>query len=428
MMRVDAHASLIRAVQRATRKLASTGRYDELLREVLVICVEATGATGGTIYLHDAASHRLRFQHVVPEEIAPKLPMRDIPDDYGSAGLAFHERRTIVRTFPERPESERNDFELATGVMVRSLLAAPLCMEDEEPIGVVQLLNKEEGSFDELDIAVMDTVSAVATMGFHNVRLVEEQARAQSLLGMGRVSHDIGNLAASLMAQVHAGDLLGDRVLEMLGPRDAARPYAQLMDDTFTDLKDSVERIVRYSRIISDISAGRALRPELFRSQMADTVRDAAASLESDGRSSGILVRYDIDLLAPPTCFDEMYVTRIVQNLVGNAIKAVRETMPMDTPIDEDIPRFFGEVKVRYCYSDEVHIIEVSDTGPGMDSATINRILSGNARSRWERAGGSGLGTRIVLELAAALDGKVEIDSEPSKGSTFRIVFPHRDC
>ncbi|CAN5574898.1 hypothetical protein BH11ARM2_BH11ARM2_17190 [soil metagenome] len=427
---MESYASLIRAVQRATRKLASSGRYDELLRDVLAICIEATGAEGGTIYLHDAEAHRLRFQHVLPEEIGPKLPVRDVPDDYGAAGQAFTERRAVCRTFPAKSDEERNDFERATGVTVRSMLAAPLSMEDEEPIGVVQLLNKHEGSFDEMDIAVMDTVSAVATMGFHNVQLVEQQARAQSLLGMGRVSHDIGNLAASLVAQLNVGDQLGDRVLEMLPRTDPARPYAQLMDDTFTDLKESVDRIVRYSHLISDMSAGRPLRPELRVAQMADSVRDAAASLESDGRSSGILIRYDIDLLAPPTCFDEMYITRIVQNLVGNAIKAVRETMPEEplATFDEDMPLFFGEVKVRYCYADEKHRIEVTDTGPGMNEATVDRILSGNAQSRWERAGGSGLGTRIVLELTGALDGHVGIVSSPGEGSSFRVTLPHRDC
>ncbi|PMU87238.1 hypothetical protein, partial [Pseudomonas sp. GP01-A4] len=55
---------LIRAVQLATRKLASSGNYNLLMKDVLAICVEAVGASGGTIYLHDPASKRLRFQHV----------------------------------------------------------------------------------------------------------------------------------------------------------------------------------------------------------------------------------------------------------------------------------------------------------------------------------------------------------------------------
>ena len=80
---METNARLIQAVQLATKKLGSTGNFDSLLKEVLELCVEAVGATGGTIYVHDAATHRLRFQHVVPEEVAEKLPVKDIADDYG---------------------------------------------------------------------------------------------------------------------------------------------------------------------------------------------------------------------------------------------------------------------------------------------------------------------------------------------------------
>ena len=98
---------LIRAVQLATRKLASSGNFDLLMKDVLAICVEAVGATGGTIYLHDGPMQRLRFQHVLPEDVKDKLPVRDIADDFGMAGEAFQARRTVCKDFPPKPESER---------------------------------------------------------------------------------------------------------------------------------------------------------------------------------------------------------------------------------------------------------------------------------------------------------------------------------
>src|SRR4051812_8475163 len=50
---METNDQLIRAVQVATKKLASSGKFDVLLKDVLSICVEAVGASGGTIYLHD---------------------------------------------------------------------------------------------------------------------------------------------------------------------------------------------------------------------------------------------------------------------------------------------------------------------------------------------------------------------------------------
>ena len=419
---------LIRAVQIATRKLASSGAFDDLLREVLSICVEAVGATGGTIYLHDASSHRLIFRHVIPREVADRLPTKDIADDFGTVGRAFQSRQTVCRVFPEKPASDWNEFERATGVAVQSIVATPLVMEDETPIGVVQLLNKYDGEFNEIDCAVLDTVAAVATMAFSNARLTEESARASTLLGMGKVGHDIGNLAAALVTNVNLSQFAFQGLLKELGPeveRPTVRKYVQVLEPTIGDLQGSVDRIVRYARLMSDMSAGRALRPNMILSPMACTIRDAAEHFEGEGRAQHVEIKMDIDEDAPPTLHDELYVYRIVQNLIGNAIKAVRETMPdVDNEPEGSI---FGSVFLRYCYGDGKHVLEVRDTGPGMTKRTAQRILSGNARSQWERASGSGWGTKIVLELASVHDAAVSIDSEKGRGTTFRVVFPHRE-
>lgn len=422
---------LIRAVQVATRKLASNGSFDLLMRDVLAICVEAVGASGGTIYLHDGAMHRLRFQHVLPTDIRDKLPVLDIAENFGMAGEAFQSRRTVCKDFPPKPESERNPFERATGVTVRSMVATPLMMEDETPIGVVQLLNKEEGIFDDTDCAVLDTIAAVATMAFHNYRLTEESTRASTLLGMGKVSHDIGNLAASLYSTLSVSDMamqgLRDR-LEGQTEDEMVKMYVETLEPMFGDLKLSVDRIVGYSRLISDMSAGRALRPDKKVGSLANTIRTSAAYLATEARASHVELRFEIDEEAPGTLHDELYIFRMTQNLVGNAIKAVKETIPDGWAVEydeDDEPKAFGTVTVRYHCDGLQHQIEVCDSGPGMTRETAERILSGNARSQWDKASGSGWGMKIVLELAKSHDAQVTIDSTLGSGSTFRIMMPH---
>lgn len=424
---------LIRAVQLATRKLASSGNYNLLMKDVLAICVEAVGASGGTIYLHDPASKRLRFQHVLPEDVADKLPSKDIPDDFGMAGLAFQTRTTQVKSWPPKPDDERNPFEQATGVTLRTMVAAPLMMEDETPLGVVQLLNKRDGEFNDNDSAVLDIVSAVATMAYFNYRLTEESTRASSLLGMGKVSHDIGNLAATLFASLSYSDLVmtGLRThLEKAGMDAETKEYMEELSPMFGDLKNSVDRVVGYSRLISDISVGRTLRPNKQMGSMSATIRASAAYLATEARRNYVSIEYDVQDDAPNSLFDELYIFRIVQNLVGNSIKAVRETVPDDWvrahSNEVDDPERYGTVTVRYRFEDDRHVLEVGDTGPGMTRETAERILSGNARSQWDKGSGSGWGTKIVLELAATHEAEVSIESELGKGSIFRLSAPHR--
>ena len=124
--------------------------------------------------------------------------------------------------------------------------------------------------------------------------------------------------------------------------------------------------------------------------------------------------------------FDDLFVFRIVQNVVGNSVKAVYEVIPDEKIESCDEEETFGSVTVIYRFDSTDHIFEVVDTGPGMTRDTAKKILTGNARSQWSKAGGSGWGTKIVIELAASLGGSVEIDSIVGQGTTFRVRFPHR--
>ena len=422
---MDTNEGLIRAVHLATRKLASSGHFDSLLRDVLAICVEAVGAWGGTVYTHDPVEGRLVFRHVLPEEVTSRLPEASIRDDYGVAGKAFQTRETQISEFLPKPASERTSIEEATGVVVSTMITVPLQMESEHPIGVVQLINKRDGAFNANDAAVLDTISAVSTMAYLNSQLLEESARASTLLGMGKVSHDIGNLAAALFANLSYSEIVIPRLRASLeGPSaERAEPYVSGLEEMCGELKLSVDRIVGYSRLVSDLSAGRALRPNFVLEPMGPTVHSGGTFLDTDARKNFVAMRYDIANDAPATYHDPLYVFRIVQNLVGNAIKAVQETIPPDWGVHHDEP--YGEVRVSYRFHEGGHVIEVADTGLGMDQETAKRILGGTARSGWERASGSGWGTKIVLELTATHAGEVSIDSEVGVATTFRVRFPH---
>lgn len=416
---------LLQAIHVSARKLASSDRFDAVLSDVLAICVDAVGASGGTIYLHDPASHRLIFRHVLPEDVAEKMPFPDIPDDFGIAGSAFQTRKAVLTQ--SEIQNPQSTIERATGVRVRTMITVPLMMEGETPIGVVQLINKKNGSFDKDDATVLDTVSAISTMAYLNSRLLDEATRSSQLLGMGKVAHDIKNLAFALEANVS----FSDQTLEHLRKhaKETKDPITQEFVETieamFDELNLSIDRVKRYSTLMSDLSAGKELQPTKKLAPLAGTVELSAAYLESEGRKSGIALHYDIQQNAPKLYHDEMYLFRIVQNLVSNAVKAAIEAVPDDWKNQDDEDAVYDQVTVRYFYRDGWHNLEVEDHGQGMNEETAERILTGNARSVWSKNTGSGWGTKIVLELAATHNAKVSIDSEIGRGSIFRVSFPH---
>lgn len=406
---------LLQAVQLATKTLASTGHIDNVLPNVLRICVEAVGATGGTIYLHDPATNTLVFRYVLPVEVRDVLELSNIPDDFGVAGRVFQSGQTEISEF-QPAENDRNTIESQTGVQIRTMITVPLKLEGEAPLGVVQVINKLDGVFTESDAMVLDTVAAVSTLTYLNHSLAEEMTRASTLLGMGKVGHDIGNLASSLHANINFARFAVDSLRTKAGNANAQA--VELLAETFEELSMAVDRIVSYSRLISDLSAGRPLRPEFEDGDLGATVANAASYLESAAREARLQLNYSIQEGAPTIRHDPQYIFRIVQNLVGNAIKACQES-PRQTNGSDSL----GTVGVRYAYEGNQHIIEVSDTGPGMTEDVANRILAGTARSQWAKQGGSGWGTKIVLELTATHNGHVEIHSKVGEGTTFRLIL-----
>jgi len=109
---------------------------------------------------------------------------------------------------------------------------------------------------------------------------------------------------------------------------------------------------------------------------------------------------------------DEEGVRTILNNLVDNAIKY--------TPAG-------GKVTVRFFAEAENVTLEVQDTGIGIATKDQARVFErfyrvDKARSR--EVGGTGLGLSIVKHLAQAFGGRVGLESQPGRGSTFRVRLP----
>ena len=109
-----------------------------------------------------------------------------------------------------------------------------------------------------------------------------------------------------------------------------------------------------------------------------------------------------------------LLLRQALSNLVSNAIKY--------TPDD-------GQVLVwaRPLGADGEVVLGVTDTGIGLSQADVARLFtkffrSADPRARKER--GSGLGLALTSAIIARIGGRIEVESELNKGTTFRIVLP----
>ena len=115
----------------------------------------------------------------------------------------------------------------------------------------------------------------------------------------------------------------------------------------------------------------------------------------------------------PTVLLDEHRFRQILFNLVGNAVKF--------TP--------HGSVTVSASYSDANLEVAVSDTGCGIAPDMLTRILDPfvqvlDPTHSGDRIRGTGLGLSICKSLVEAMGGKLVVESELGKGSTFRLLIP----
>ncbi len=118
-------------------------------------------------------------------------------------------------------------------------------------------------------------------------------------------------------------------------------------------------------------------------------------------------IDYRLSLNAKPVIVtDGDRVLQIILNLLSNAFRWTPEGGRVDVTLTSEN----GHVSVA-----------IEDTGPGISPAERERIF----RPFWSRdGGGTGLGLAIASELAVALGGSIEVDSEPGRGSRFELVLP----
>ncbi|NRT55839.1 hybrid sensor histidine kinase/response regulator [Sphaerotilus uruguayifluvii] len=208
---------------------------------------------------------------------------------------------------------------------------------------------------------------------------------------------------------------------ELRTPLNSILGYAQLLeeDETMPPQRRQAVSVIRrggdhlLSLIegtldLARIESGR-LRLDVRPMRFAETLGEITRLLELQAAAKGLVFRSEI--AGAPACVraDDKRLRQILINIVGNAIKFTRE----------------GEVVLRLQYAREIARFEIADTGPGMTAEEMARIFEpferGSAAAGGSVSGGAGLGLTISRMLADLMGGELTVDSQPGRGTTFRL-------
>jgi signal transduction histidine kinase/DNA-binding response OmpR family regulator len=256
---------------------------------------------------------------------------------------------------------------------------------------------------DYLALVVQQVATAIA-----DARGVEEEQRRIRALAeldaakttfFSNISHELRTPLALMLAPLE--DLLSDGRLSA----DATRTLL-LAQRNGKRLQRLVDALLDFSRI----EAGR-MQARFQPTDLARLTAELASFFDSAARRGGLAFEIDCAPLPQPVYVDRLMWEKIVFNLVANALKY--------TPA--------GRVSVRLTSAGDVARLEVSDTGTGIAPEALPRVFERFFRAeaaQGRSVEGTGIGLALVAELARLHDATASVQSEPGRGSTFRIDIP----
>jgi signal transduction histidine kinase len=228
---------------------------------------------------------------------------------------------------------------------------------------------------------------------------------------LGEISHDVKNL---LMPLVTGTDLLGDEIDDLfkkLPKLEAvrARESHNVCDEIIEMLRSTSTRIQDRMKGIADYVAVTRAPQKFGPCQIAKVAESVEKSLRPLVEQKQIVLRVEgLDSL-PPIMADENRLFSVLYNLVHNAIPEVPAR---------------GSITIRGCLdaTKKSIVLTVQDTGKGMSREVRDSLFTTRVISR--KAGGTGLGTKIVKDAIDAHGGQIAVESQEGKGTTFLIRLP----
>ncbi|HWD38118.1 MAG TPA: PAS domain S-box protein [Fimbriimonas sp.] len=419
--RLQAQLSRLNLLQQITRAIGERQDLRSIFQVVIHTLEDHLPIDLCCVCLYDASEGRLTVSAVGRQsaELAARLAMTEQSEiSIDQNGLSQCVRGALVYEPDVREVPFPFPTHLAKGGL-RSLVAAPLQVESQV-FGVLIAARYEANGFSSSDCEFLKQLSEHVALASHQAQLYtalqeayddlrqtqqaimqQERLRALGQMASG-IAHDINNAISPVALYTEA-------LLETepnLSSR--ARGYLEITARAIEDVAATVARMREFYREREPQS----LLSAVDMNQMIEEVVNLTRARWSDILlRQGVVIdlQQDLDEELPPIMGIESEIREVLTNLILNAVDAMPEG---------------GKLTLRTSVSPECAskvVVEVSDTGVGMDENTQRRCLEPFFTTKGER--GTGLGLAMVYGVVQRHGADIRIDSVPGQGTTMRMTF-----
>ncbi len=262
------------------------------------------------------------------------------------------------------------------------------------------------------------------------------RVRADGVAELRTLAESFNSMAAQLEVAAHARaetertrrDLIAAVSHDLRTPLASLRALAEALNDGVVDDPEGIKRYLRLitgeterlNMLIDDLfelarlESG-ALQLDRMPSPVQDLISETLERMTAQAGRKGLQLEGEIVGDPPPVLIDGQQMTRVLLNLVQNAIR--------HTPAD-------GSVTLRALVSnvagEEGVLVEVRDTGEGIAPDDLPRVFDRFYRGdpARTREAGAGLGLAIARGIVEAHGGRIWVESEPGRGTRFAFTLP----
>uniref|UniRef100_A0A7C2WRY3 histidine kinase n=1 Tax=Thermorudis sp. TaxID=1969470 RepID=A0A7C2WRY3_9BACT len=346
--------------------------------------------------------------------------------DCGPDGC-FHETLTGVFVALGADQRHHRDTDRQTGYRTRNMVTVPLKTSEGQPVGVMQVLNKSDGNFDEDDLAVLEILAAQAAFAIELAHLYQQARVAEIANRIGDISHDVKNMITPVVTGAQTLELMLAQMFESLDEvladdptgtlaqrvRDACAMVRSFYPEAMLMTYDGIQAAQDRVREIADAIKGVVAEPHFEPTNANDVIDSVIRTLRLVADRQGVTLDSSGLGSLPPAEIDRKHLYNAIYNLINNAIpetpsggRVYVQTAPEERN---------GELGIR---------IVVGDTGRGMPEHVRARLFTPNAIST--KPGGTGLGTRIVKNVVDLHHGEISVTSQEGHGTEFTLWLPLR--
>ena len=374
-----------------SRDLASTLDLDTLLDDIVRAAADITHAEAASILLYDDMARQLYFQ-VATNIDEPTMRGLIVPLDKSIAGWIVTNRQSLRIDDAQKDTRHNSNVDQTLSHTTKSMLGIPLVTKNKV-VGVLEVLNKKRGKFTDPDESMLTVLGAQAAVAIENARLFQQSDLIAEFV------HELRTPLASLSTATYL----------LLRPEMSQEQRSQIVNN----IHNETLRLNSLASSFLDLARLESGRVQFRKAKFsaADLLYECRDVMMTKAQETSIQIRVDAPNDMPLMEADRDKIKQVLLNLLSNAIKYNRPN---------------GSIIVTGNYTDTELSMMIQDTGMGIPDESIPHLFEKFFRVKEHegKAAGTGLGLSICKQIIQGHNGRIEVKSKMSVGTSFTVFLP----